>query len=67
VWILAATDPLVVAAFSTVCSAALLLLAWALSRIARLSTDGAVMKQRQDDNDRDHADFENRLRNLERR
>ena len=64
-WTFAATDPLVVAAFSAVCSAALLLLAWALSRIARLSTEGAVTTKRVDDQERDLADHENRIRKLE--
>jgi hypothetical protein len=64
---LAATDPLVVAAFSAACSAALLLLAWALTRIARLTTQDAVTTRRLDDHDRDLADHEDRLRTLEQR
>lgn len=65
-WSFAATDPLIVAGFSAACSAALLLLAWALSRLARLSTEQAVTSRRVDDQERDLADHEDRLRDLER-
>lgn len=66
-WTFAATDPLLVAGFSAVCSAALLALAWGLSQFVKVLRNDVLMGRRLDEHDEDIEDHEHRLRTLEQR